>query len=90
MGNYRAKYLVVRPRTRWADFYQRDALYRCSVYEGGGHEVGIWRNGAPFGGKLGPSRGCVIVDVWMEKLTLEYKGCKKCRRKMGGFNCLTK
>jgi hypothetical protein len=26
-----------------------------------------------FGGRLGPSRGCVVVDVWMKKLTLECK-----------------
>ena len=39
--------------------------YRCSEYEGGGHELGIENNGGTFEGGNGPTRCCDIMDGWV-------------------------
>jgi hypothetical protein len=57
--NYYTKGPVGRPRTRWADVVQRDALQLLGIRGG---ELRIEMNGGVLWGSPRPGRGCSTID----------------------------
>jgi hypothetical protein len=58
-GNFRTTRPVGRPRSRWADVVQRDALQLLGIRGG---ELRIEMNGGVLWGRPRPGRGCSDMD----------------------------
>jgi hypothetical protein len=65
---------VGRPKTRWADVVQRDALQLLGIR--GWRRRAANREGDIFCGRPRPGRGCSTIDGWMAFFTFLY--CTTC------------
>ena len=57
---------VGRPRTRWADVVQRDALQLLGIRDGG-EELKIVMNGGVLWVGPRPGRGCSVIYGWKDE-----------------------
>jgi len=60
-GNFYTTRPVVRPRTRWVDVVQRDALQLLAI-RGWGEAPKIGMNGGILWGRPRPGRGCSAIQ----------------------------